>query len=73
MQEEEKKASAKPDIEYFYGLPIKGFCGACGRCLFLTKRDQTKEDLEKLVTSCKYCGCGVDWESQAGRLVRLYG
>jgi len=57
------KTSAKPDIEYFYGVPVKGFCGSCGRCLFLVKKGQTKEDLMKLVTECKYCGSEVDWSA----------
>ena len=61
-EEVREKNSAKPDIEYFFGIPVKGFCGSCGRCLFLVKRGQTKEDLMKLVTDCKYCGCGVNWD-----------
>ena len=63
----DEKQSAKPDIEYFYNIPVKGFCGSCGRCLFLVKRGQTKEDLMKLVKACKYCGRVVDWTPKSGK------
>ena len=50
----------KPDLEYFYDKLYKGFCGNCGRILFTG--GESIEKLKKLVVSCKWCNCQVNWD-----------
>jgi len=49
----------KPELEYFFNVLYKGFCGHCGRILF-TGGDLV-DNLKKTITSCKYCNYQVDW------------
>ena len=53
---------AKPDIETFFGAPIKVFCGACGRIMFLIHKTGELEALRKTEKTCWHCGVEIDWE-----------
>ena len=53
---------AKPDIETFFGVPIKVFCGACGRIMFTIHGDGWFEEIQKAEKTCWHCGTEIDWE-----------
>ena len=51
---------AVPDIEYFYGMPYKYFCGKCGRCIMITGDGIAA--VKAVVKKCRWCGTEVNWE-----------
>jgi hypothetical protein len=54
----------KPDIETFYDEPIKVFCGACGRLMFLISGRGVLERLRETTTVCRFCFVPIDWGTE---------
>lgn len=56
-------APVKPDCEYFYDVPYKVFCGACGRLIAIGGKNYPINVIKKHVTACPFCGTAVDWSN----------
>ena len=39
----ENTEKAKPELEYFFGVPMKIYCGKCGRLMFTSTRAASVE------------------------------
>ena len=65
---------AKPDIETFFGVPIKVFCGACGRIMFLIHKTGELEALRKGdIQFFQYCDKHLGFSRGfGGRTLRVY-
>lgn len=48
--------AVKPDFEYFMGVLYKGYCGKCGRIMFIY---EPVAWLRENLKACKYCGTPV--------------
>ena len=44
---------ATPDLEYFMGVLYKGYCGACGRLMFIAGNGMTAEQIKELYPACR--------------------
>ena len=53
---------AKPEIEYFFGKPMKIFCGKCGRNMFTSTTRASVEMYLEHNDRCPWCGCGIEKE-----------
>ena len=54
---------AVPDLEMFFGVIYKAFCGKCGRMLFTGGSFRTEAAAAEQVWKCQHCGCKVKWEA----------
>ena len=59
---EEKTEKAKPEIERFYNIPYRVFCGKCGRLIATAGKYWLFEDIRENSKSCQHCGTEVDWD-----------
>ena len=53
---------ATPDLEYFMGVLYKGYCGACGRLMFIAGNGMTAEQIKERYPACRWCERPVKWE-----------
>lgn len=55
----------KPEVEYFFGVPYKCYCGKCGRILTTgaVAIGQMKNWMER---ACPWCGVAIDTVDEAG-------
>lgn len=51
-----------PEVEYFFDVPYKAYCGNCKRLMFILRRGANIEDVRDHYLFCPWCGQGVDWE-----------
>ena len=54
----------KPEIEYFFDVPYKVFCGRCHRLMFILRRGFKIDDVRYEYENCPWCGTRIDWEVQ---------
>ena len=58
---------AKPDIEYFFGVPLKVYCGKCERLMFMSTFGERAASVEMFLEHndrCPWCGCGIEIEDR---------
>ena len=51
----------KPDIEYFFNEPFKGFCGHCNRILYTGGTKANIPNVIEQLHECPYCQTPIDW------------
>ena len=50
----------KPDIEYFFGKPMKVYCGKCERIMFTATTKASVEMFFRDVDRCPWCKEKID-------------
>lgn len=58
---EVKTEKAVPEIEYFFDVPYKVYCGKCGR-LIITGGANVPRKARPQMEACRWCGTPIDWE-----------
>ena len=53
---------AAPDLEYFFGVLYKVYCGSCERLMYIAGKGFTKAKIMDDCKACKWCGRSVKWE-----------
>lgn len=51
-----------PEVEYFFDVPYKFFCGRCKRLMFILRKGYNVDDVKKEYENCPWCGFRINWE-----------
>ena len=63
----ENTEKARPEFEYFFGVPMKIYCGKCGRLMFTSTRAASVEMFLEHNDRCPWCKCEIDKEVDCSR------
>lgn len=50
-----------PEVEYFFDVPYKFFCGRCKRLMFILRKGYNVDDVKKEYENCPWCGSRINW------------
>lgn len=50
-----------PEIEYFFDVPYKFFCGRCKRLMFILRKGYNVDDVKSEYANCPWCGSRINW------------
>ena len=50
-----------PEIEYFFDVPYKFYCGRCKRLMFILRKGYNVDDVKQEYENCPWCGSRINW------------
>ena len=50
-----------PEIEYFFDVPYKFYCGRCKRLMFILRKGYSVDDVKQEYENCPWCGSRINW------------
>ena len=50
-----------PEIEYFFDVPYKFYCGRCKRLMFILRKGYNVDDVKHEYENCPWCGSRINW------------